>query len=271
MPQADRAPGAASSRPQAVGAILRAPKTAELIAGHLRRQIVRGELAAHANLPSEAQLMEQFGVSRPTLREAYRILEAEAVLGVRRGARGGAQVLHPGPQVAARHVGLLLQLQGATIRDVYDARLVSEPVCARLLARGRTEQDLADLRALVAELEGLLADGGAAPEAGPWSAGTSRFHQLVMERCGNRTLAVQNAVLADIIDTHVRLAIDRDTSDAKPIRFGRSIRSYQRLVELVADRDAAGAEAHWRAHMEAAATYLFADSAEATHVVDLFG
>ena len=73
-----------------VGQIVRAPKTAELIAGHIRRQIVRGELREGDTLPSELNLMEQFGVSRPTLREAFRILEAESLISVRRGLRQAA-------------------------------------------------------------------------------------------------------------------------------------------------------------------------------------
>ncbi len=255
---------------QVVGSIVRAPKTAELIAEHLRRQVVRGELSVNENLPSEAHLMQQFGVSRPTLREAYRILEAESLLGIRRGARGGAQVLHPGPQVAARHVGLLLQLQGATIRDVYDARCVSEPACVRLLAGRRTEQDLADLCAVVEDLETLLHAADGKVDASRWGTGTYRFHQLIMERCGNNTLAVQNAVLADIVNTHLQVTIAKDTSDSQPSRFGRSLRSYRRLVELLEARDAGGAEEHWRTHMRVAETFLLAD-ADAVHVVDLFG
>ncbi|MCK9903482.1 GntR family transcriptional regulator, partial [Frankia sp. Cpl3] len=52
---------------------IRVPKTAELVAAQLRRQIVRGELVEGDALPPEAVLMEQFGVSRPTLREAFRV------------------------------------------------------------------------------------------------------------------------------------------------------------------------------------------------------
>src|SRR5213080_2961741 len=104
-----------------VGRLLRAPKTAELIASDLRRQIVRGELTAGATLPSEMLLMEQYGVSRPTLREAFRILESESLISVRRGARGGARVVSPDIAVAARYVGLLLQMSGTTIADVYEA------------------------------------------------------------------------------------------------------------------------------------------------------
>ena len=139
-----------------VGQVVRAPKTAELIATLYRRQIVRGELRPGDTLPSEQQLMGQFGVSRPTLREAFRILEAEDLISVKRGSRGGARVTQPSLSVAARYVGLLLQVQGTTIADVYEARMVLEPACARLLARRRTKQDLADLSACIEELRGAV-------------------------------------------------------------------------------------------------------------------
>src|ERR1700743_249632 len=80
---------------RAVGETIRAPKTAELIAANLRRQIVGGGLKEGLALPPEAELMEQFRVSRPTLREAFRILEAESLITIRRGSRGGAQVTAP--------------------------------------------------------------------------------------------------------------------------------------------------------------------------------
>ena len=113
-----------------VGQLVRAPKTSELIAAQLRRQIVRGTVIPGQKLPPETQLMEQFGVSRPTIREAFRILETERLIIVRPGSRGGAQVVAPDLTVAARYVGLLLQLQGATIDDVYEARKIAEPACA---------------------------------------------------------------------------------------------------------------------------------------------
>ncbi len=75
---------------------VRVPKTAELVAQHLRRLIVRGEIAEGESLPAEAELRAQFGVSRPILREAFRVLESESLIVVRRGARGGAIVRLPG-------------------------------------------------------------------------------------------------------------------------------------------------------------------------------
>jgi len=55
----------------------------------IRRQITGGELKEGDNLPPEAQIIEEFAVSRPTLREAFRILESEKLISVSRGARGG--------------------------------------------------------------------------------------------------------------------------------------------------------------------------------------
>src|ERR1700739_234526 len=117
-----------------------------MLAAHLRRQIVLGELKEGDQLPSESVLMEQFGVSRPTLREAFRILEAEGAITVRRGgrggargraagsgavtgrraARGGARVRLRGIGCAARQVGLVLQYRGTLLSDVYEIRTVLE-------------------------------------------------------------------------------------------------------------------------------------------------
>ncbi len=255
-----------------VGRVLRAPKTAELIAADLRRQIVRGALKSGATLPPEVQLMAQYGVSRPTLREAFRILETETLITVRRGSKGGAQVMTPDVSVAARYVGLLLQLQGTTIDDVYEARMVAEPYCARLLARRRTKQDLVDLRACIEDLRRVVEAGPkAVPDPARWSDLTYRFHQLIMERCGNTTLSVQGAVLQDIVATHLRLTVAQGFGEPEaPSRFQRMVRSYEKFTRLVEDRDADGAEEHWRRHMEAAAKFLFRYDNRSKPVVELF-
>src|ERR1051325_1239182 len=130
-----------------VAAPVKVPKTAELVATQLRNQIVRGELKEGDALPPETNLMEQFGVSRPTLREAFRVLESEALITVRRGSRGGARIDVPNDSVAARYAGLVLQYRGATWADVLEARAVIEPPCAGLLAARRTTEDLRRLRA----------------------------------------------------------------------------------------------------------------------------
>src|SRR3546814_1841939 len=71
---------------------VRIPKAAEIIAQAIRRRIVLGDLVEGDLLPTEADLMTQFDVSRPTLREAIRLLEAEGLVRVLRGAKGGVRI-----------------------------------------------------------------------------------------------------------------------------------------------------------------------------------
>jgi GntR family transcriptional regulator, transcriptional repressor for pyruvate dehydrogenase complex len=255
-----------------VGPALRAPKTAELIASYIRGQAVHGELKTGDSLPPETVLMEMFGVSRPTLREAFRILEAESLITVRRGARGGARVVSPDIAVAARYVGLLLQMGGTTIADVYEARTVIEPAAAGLLAARRSRQDLDDLNACVEHLVGLVESDKQFRDADIWSQAIMRFHDLVLERSGNRTLAVQAGVLREVVAMHLSTVVMRtfdhpDTQD----QFRRLVRSYRKLVLLIDARDADGAERHWRTHLEVMGRRLLRDDTGAKAVVDLFG
>lgn len=254
-----------------VGQLVRAPKTAELIARQLRSQIVRGELRAGDTLPPEMGLMAQFGVSRPTLREAFRILEAESLISVRRGSRGGARVTAPELSVAGRYVGLLLQVQGTTVADVVEARMVLEPAGARLLATRRTPASVAELRAAAQDLEDAVngVDGGAPTDPVQWAVLAARFHALVMELAGNRTLAVQVGVLQDIIATHMAVGVVRDVfRPDMPDQFRRTVKSYRRLIDFVEAGDDEAAAKHWRAHLDAASKLT--ERRDVTSVVDLF-
>src|ERR1044072_1963233 len=166
-----------------VGSQVHVPQMAELVAAQLRRKIIRGELSDGDALPAEAALMTEFAVSRPTLREAFRVLESEALISIRRGARGGARVQTPEGTVAARYAGVVLEYRGTTLNDVYHARTGTEAPCAGLLAEGRTDEDLERLRAAVAEAEALMDNPSAFIRA------HMEFHALVVELAGNETLS----------------------------------------------------------------------------------
>ncbi len=241
---------------------VRVPKTAELVAANLRRRIVRGELAEGEALPPESQLMEQFGVSRPTLREAFRVLEAESLITVRRGSRGGARVHAPDVGVAARYAGLLLQMQGVKVSDVYQARIVIEPPAARMLA-GRVSAG--DLDALQEVLDTELA---AVDDPVKHGLVAMRFHERVVDLAGNATLAVLSGMLHEIIEGHIAAATSlRRTSDDGPARAAH--RAHQKLLELLRAGNGEEAERFWRVHLVAAGEPLLAEFGGRA-VVDLF-
>ena len=242
------------------GGRVRVPKTAELVAARIRRQIIRGEVEEGDALLPEAELMAEFGVSRPTLREAFRILESESLISVTRGSRGGARVHPPDIRVAARYAGLYLQYAGVTLEDVQDARIVIEPPAARRLAERKDAKAIARLRALTEEEATVLEDAHAFAEL------STRFHELVMELAGNQTMAMVVGMLHDIVETHAESSMARNLNVAAT---RRAVRSHEKLVGLIEAGDADGAEAHWRRHVQKAAQATL-DAAGAKAVVDLF-
>jgi GntR family transcriptional regulator, transcriptional repressor for pyruvate dehydrogenase complex len=240
-----------------------APKTAELIADRLRRQIVRGELPEGTALPSEAELMVAFGVSRPTLREAFRVLESESLIQVRRGARGGARAQTPDVAVAARYAGLVLQCRGTTLDDVFEARIVIEPPCVGVVAGAAEPATVTALRAALAVQE-TAADPVRAIRA------HDAFHGLLVELSGNQTVRVLTGMVEHIIDqasvAHVR-AVAGSVAHRRAMRNG--LAAHRRVVALIEVNDVGGAVELWRRHLVEAHDYL--RRPDIRTVIDLLG
>jgi GntR family transcriptional regulator, transcriptional repressor for pyruvate dehydrogenase complex len=224
------------------GRSVRSPKTAELVARTLRRMVVDGQLKDGDYLPNEGELMQHFGVSRPTLREAVRVLESDRLVEVRRGSRTGARVRVPGPEIVARPAGLLLEISGVTIADVITARSAIEPMAARLLA-AQTDPRVYD------ELESIVAEVPDAFEADQLAEVSARFHRRMVELSGNATLGVIAGMLNEITERHTEVSIKRQQKASKS-DYDNLIRSYHRLIDLLRAGDADEAEAHWRRHMD---------------------
>jgi DNA-binding FadR family transcriptional regulator len=235
--------------PETTFGAVRSPKTAELVARTLRRMVVDGQLSDGDFLPHEPELMAHFQVSRPTLREAVRILESERLVEVRRGSRTGARVRVPGAEIVARPAGLLLELSGATLADVMTARIAIEPAAAKLLAVSGTVDAHNELDRLVGEIP-------AAWEAGDLASASTNLHRRMVELSGNATLAMIAGMLHEISERHTTAAFIGVDNVVPKAEYTKLLRSYRRLVELVVARDGERAEAHWRRHMENAAAAL---------------
>jgi GntR family transcriptional repressor for pyruvate dehydrogenase complex len=224
---------------------VRSPKTAELVAGTLRRMVVDGQLKDGDFLPNEAELMAHFGVSRPTLREAVRVLESERLVEVRRGSRTGARVRVPGPEIVARPAGLLLELSGATRADVLVARAGIEPMAARLLAESGTPEAFEELDQMLGE------HIPAGWQTGRLAETTGDFHRRMVELSGNATLSIIAGMLHEITVRHTAFVF----KEGRPVSkadYDKLMRSYRRLMQLLRSGDGAAAEAHWRKHLDVA-------------------
>jgi len=238
--------------------VVRVPKAGEMVAAQLRRKIVTGELREGDALPSETELMEQFGVSRPTLREAFRILESEQVIQVRRGARGGGRVMMPDVSTAARYAGTLLQYRRTTLADVHEARAHLEAAAVGTLARKRSAADLRALDAMLAKGEALLDD----PPA--FGKGYDlEFHRLLMQLAGNETMIVLLDVVATIIERHVENFLREHRGDPSAESNARAAhRAHAKLVQLIRDKDVDKAVSFWRKHLGQVQNFMIEDPEE---------
>jgi DNA-binding FadR family transcriptional regulator len=237
---------------------VRVPKTAELVAIHIRKQIVRGELQQGDALPTENALMEEFSISRPTLREAFRILESEGLITVRRGAQGGARVQVPSAEHAAGYAGLVLQHRGTTVADVLSVRSLVEAPAARLVAERRDRKRCAD------ELEVVLdeIDPTKTPER------FSDFNARLVEMTGSETLMLITAMLEHIVRRAALSFVHTPHPGNDEMLSAESERARRRVVGLIRAGDAAGAEALWHKHLTAQGKVL-SDSLRGS-VIELF-
>ena len=238
--------------------LVRVPKAGELVAAQLRRQIVTGELREGDALPPESALMEQFGISRPTLREAFRILESEHIIMIKRGARGGAHVLVPDAGAAGRYAGALLQYRGTTLADLYEARSHLETAAVDMLARQRSAADLRRLDAAVAESQAVLPDPVAYAEKHEL-----QFHRLLIELAGNQTMTVLLEMLLSIIELHNQSFLQRHALDEASEDSARAAqRAHAKLAEFIRARAADKAVALWRQHLRSVTEYMISDPSE---------
>lgn len=249
-----------------VATAIRTPKTSEVIADQIRAQIIRGDLSQGDTLPPEGQLMASLGISRPTLREAYRILEAEKLITVTRGSRSGAMVHKPKADVVARYAGYVLEAQGTQVSDLYAAQMALEPFVIRTLCKKRSNKKaVARLNEEVANLEALVEAG----QADQFVAGVANFHLLLVQLAGNNTLTLINQILLNLIAVHKKEFMRRHpiAMDTQKKRQSAGIKSFAQLIKLIDAKEEEAAVAHWRLHLKNAHA-SWARPGEGERVVD---
>jgi len=255
-----------SPSPAAEAPRIRVPKAAEVVAAQFRAQIVRGELTPGDMLPPETQLVHILRVSRPTLREAFRLLEAEGLIAVVPGSRLGARVQRPSVSPVSERAGHFLQSIGTTIGELYDARFAVEPHVVRQLAERRDPAATAPLSREIERLEQMLSE----ERLSDFMQSTSSFHRVLVAASGNKVLMFLNQLLLNLLELHQADYIKRSLLGGRQLRkrLKAAMSSYTMLVQLIEKGDADGAVAHWRRHLHNA-NAVWTAGKEATRIVDL--
>ncbi len=161
------------------------------IASAIRDGIISGALIVDQRLPSEAELSEQFNVSRPTVREALKRLAAQSLIRTQRGATGGAFVNRISFEEAYSQQittsTLLLSMNAVSFETACEARYALERACAPLSAKRRTADHLATMRAEIHR----QSQPGLTDEA--FCASDVAFHRALVDGAGNPVMSYQLA------------------------------------------------------------------------------
>ncbi|WP_232419292.1 FCD domain-containing protein [Paracoccus sp. N5] len=174
------------------------PRAADILASQLRTMIVQGIFPAGTQLPTERVLVEKSGLSRTSVRDALRILEAEGLIRTRAGRFDGSTVTRPQRNIVARQVELFVRTHGIQLSSLLECRVALEPTLARLAARNHTAGQLEEMTALHEKFVASVDDVRA------YKAINLDWHLSVCRASGNEALIA----LMEAISTPVREAMD---------------------------------------------------------------
>jgi GntR family transcriptional repressor for pyruvate dehydrogenase complex len=213
-------------------------RASSAIADQVRTAIVSGKLQQGERLPPERELAAQFGVSRVTVRDALRALEAMGLVEIRVGARGGAFVRAPSGSLVAQAMADMIAMSAVDAADVVEARLIVELGTVTLACARATEEDLEALHALDKRARAEL-------KAGTYTRELSwEFHALLVNAAHNGAIEGLAQSFRSTLSMHpVRVREPRKRS------FTATVDEHRRILRAIERGDAAAARRELAAHL----------------------
>ncbi|MFA9431884.1 FadR/GntR family transcriptional regulator [Egicoccus sp. AB-alg2] len=226
------------------------PRASAEVVRQIRAAVENGQLSPGDRLPPERELATQLGVSRVTVRDALRALEADGLVTIRVGAGGGAFVTTPRAEHLQRGLDNLLLTSALTAAEVTEARVVFELGALDLVCDRATDEDLEELEAICDRAEQGLEDGDFDVSL------SAEFHVRLARASHNRaveliTEAFQRPILHSLVRAKL---IDPHPGDA-------GIREHRDLVAAVRDRDPVLARSIMATHLARTADRVRDDAA----------
>ncbi|GAA3327995.1 FadR/GntR family transcriptional regulator [Paeniglutamicibacter sulfureus] len=207
------------------------------------KQLIRdGNLKPGDRLPNEREFCQQLGVSRVTVREALRVLEATGLIQVNLGARGGSFLTSPSPELVGENLAHLLTLSPITASATTEARQIFELGILPLVLERATAEDIAALHDLVAEAK---ADGASSTDM------SAAFHVRLAACTHNPAIeALMHSFHGPLISS-LRVA-----KTIAPHMGLKGVEEHGHLVEAIEDGDLDRARAILAQHLERTARRL---------------
>lgn len=230
-------------------------KLSHLVADALREKIAAGELTPGDRLAPETELLREFGISRPTLREALRVIESEGLIELGRGNRSGALVLGPSIEVVARYGELYLAVQQTNLSEVHQVRALLEPPLVGALATDPKNPQLKSLQDCVDRASSALLRGDYLLAV----SSTNEFHRQLARLSKNHALNLLAGIIGGI-PSRIYSRVLANSTGAARLAFERrtheSVEAHARVVSLILAGKDKRAETFWREYQAETAEFL---------------
>jgi GntR family transcriptional repressor for pyruvate dehydrogenase complex len=227
--------------------VIRSNKAPQLIISQIRKQIFEGKLLPGDRLPSESRLMEQFHVSKQTLREALRALEFIGLIEIKKGTTGGAYIAEMDSQIALEVLANFLYFKKLSIHNMTEVRKIIEPYAAGVAAASMPAEDTATLKNLI-ELTRKEYNTD-----GPLSYTFNNdleFHCVIAN-------STKNPLLMLVVDLIESLMSDKKTVISPNKEFLATIvDAHERIYSAIVNRDADRARTEMSQHITEVEEYM---------------
>lgn len=228
----------AKDRSQPRFAPIRTKRVFEEICEQVRREMAAGSLRPGDKLPPERELALKLGVSRAAVREAFRSLEIAGVVGLHKGARGGAFILKGDPDIVTRSIRDMFHLGRISLDNLTEARTLVMQLAMQLACERIRPTTLAALERNVERLTMLPVSGKAAERV----AISAEFYRLISQATDNTVMQVIIEALTDIVLQQV---------EQSNIEFFPNLIAHRRrLVEYIANRQVDEAKREMTEHLQ---------------------
>ena len=215
---------------------LRKVRRYEQVAEQIRKLIASGALKAGDRLPAERDLALKLGVGRSSIRDAVRTLEVMGILEPRQGH--GTLVRDHSADALVVPLRSALSRKREMVSELLDVRRIIEPALAARAAKNASADEIARMEHILSRHEEKLRRGEQAMEE------DSQFHYAI-------ALAARNGVVLRVLDVLMDLLVEsRSRSLQVPGRPQRSFDGHRRILRAIQRRDAKGAEAAVRRHLQ---------------------
>lgn len=216
------------------------------IVEQIKKAIRAEELGVGDRLPPERELTNLFGVSRVTVRDALRILEANGLVEIRVGAKGGAFVTAPDSSDLGEGITDMLLMRSVSPQDVTETRMILEIGMLPLVCQRATSQDLEALESICNRAEADIAAG-----TNYDVALSADFHHML-------AMAAHNKVIAMLIEPlHTPLEASLQAAKAQAPEMGiKGTAEHRKLIKAIRGRDAERAQTIMRRHLNRTAKRL---------------